>query len=76
MADYKNSPTFDYLVDLRRQQWISGFHQSEGFMNEIKLANIDGANRVLDKLKALHVEWNFVEEVRHEYPRPPQQPPP
>ena len=76
MADYKNNPAFDNHVEMRRQQWISEFHQSVGNRNKIKLATIDGANRVLDKLKALHLEWNFIEEVRHEFPRPPQQPPP
>ena len=56
VADYKNSPVFYYHVEMRRQQWISDFHQSVGYRNEIKLATIDGANWVLDKLKALHPE--------------------
>ena len=61
MADYKNNPTFDNHVELRSQQCISDFHQSVGYRNEIKLATIDDANRVLHKLKALHPEWNFIE---------------
>ena len=61
---------------MRRQQWISNFQQGEGYRNEIKFATLDGANRVLDKLKALHPEWNFIEEVQRELPRRQQQPPP
>ena len=56
VADDKNSPTFDNYVELKRQQWISDFQESEGYRNEIKFATLDGANRVLDKLKALHPE--------------------
>ena len=52
VADYKNSPGFENYVDLRRQQWVFDFHQSEGLQNEIKLATIDGANRVLDKTQS------------------------
>ena len=74
VADYKNSPAFDNYVELRRQQWIFDFHQSEGYRNEIKFATLNGANHVLDKLKALHPEWNFVEEVRRELPCRQQQP--
>ena len=69
VADFKNSPAFDNLIELRRQQWLSDFHQSMGYHNEIKFATLDGANRMLDKLKALHPEWNFIEEVRREFPR-------
>ena len=76
VPDYKKSPTFENLTELRRQQWIFDFHQSLGYRNEIKRATIDGANRVLDKLKALYSEWNFIERVRHEFSRLPQQPPP
>ena len=76
VADYKNSPAFDNHVELRRQQWLIDFQQSEGHRNEIKFATLDGANRVLDKLKALHPEWNFIEEVRRELPGRQQQPPP
>ena len=76
VADYKNIPAFDNHVELRRQQQISDFHQSMGYRNKIKLATVDGANRVLDKLKALHPEWNFIEEVRRDFPRSPQQLPP
>ena len=64
------------LPKLRRQQWISDFNQSPGYRNEMKLATLDGANRVLDKLKALHFEWYFIEEVRREFLCLPQQPPP
>ena len=65
MADY-----------LRRQQWLSDFHENIGYRNEIEFTTLDGANRVLDRLKALHPEWNFIKEVRREFPHPQQQPPP
>ena len=80
VADFKNSPAFDNLIELRRQQWLVDFHQSVGYRNEIKHAMLEGANRALDRLKALHPEWNFVEEIRREMPcsqQPPSaQPPP
>ena len=75
VADFKNSPTFDNLIELRRRHWLADFHQSEGYRNEIKFATLDGVNRVLDRLQVLHLEWNFFEEIRCEMPRPPQQPP-
>ena len=76
VADFKNSPAFDNLIELRRQQWLADFHQSVGYRNEIVQAMVVGANRALDRLTALHPEWNFVEEIRREMPRPRQQPPP
>ena len=75
VSDFKNSPAFDNHIELRRQQWLVDFQQSEGYRSEIKFATLNGANRVLDKLKALHPEWNFIEEIRREIPRPQQQPP-
>ena len=75
VVDFKNSPAFDNLIELRRRHWLADFHESEGYRNEIKLAILDGANCALDRLKALHPEWNFIEKARHEMPRPPQQPP-
>ena len=72
VAYYKNSPTFNNYVELRRQQWISEFYESVDYRNEITFVTLYGANHVLDKLKALHPEWNFIEEVRCEFPRPPQ----
>ena len=74
-ADYKNSHALDNHVEMRRQQWISDFQRSEGYRNQIKFSTLDRVNCVLDKLKALHSEWNFVEEVRRELPRRQQQPP-
>ena len=81
VADYKNSPAFKNLIELRRQEWLANFHQSVGYRNEIAQAMVVGANRALDRLRALHPEWDFVEEIRREFPRssqrpPPQQPPP
>ena len=70
VADFKNSPAFDNLIELRRRQWLTNFHQSEGYRNEIKYATLDGANRALDRLQALYSEWNFIEEIRRETPRP------
>ena len=75
VADFKNSPVFDNLIELRRQQWLVDFHQSVGYRNEIKHAMLEEANRVLDRLQALHPEWNFIDEIRRETPRPQQQPP-
>ena len=75
VADFKNSPTFDNHIELRRRKWLIDFQQSEGYRNEIKFATLDGANRALDRLQALHPEWNFIEEIRREMPRPQQQPP-
>ena len=70
VADFKNSPAFDNLIELRRRHWLVDFHQSEGYRNEIKFATLDGANRALDRLQALHPEWNFVEEIRRKMPHP------
>ena len=75
VADFKNSPVFENVIELRRQQWLADFHQSVGYRNEIKHAMLEAANRALDRLKALHPEWNFVEEIRREMPRSQQQPP-
>ena len=72
MADFKNSPAFDNLIELRRWHWLADFHESEEYRNDIKLAMLDGANRALDRLKALHPEWNFVEEIHREMPRSQQ----
>ena len=47
------------------------FQQSVGYQNQI---TIDSANGVLDELKALHSEWNFIEKVWRTLPRLP--PPP
>ena len=69
VADFRNSPAFENLIELRRQEWLANFHQSVGYRNEITHAMVEGANRVLDRLKALHPEWNFVEEIRREIPR-------
>ena len=71
VADFKNSPVFDNLIELRRRQWLADFHQSEGYRNEIKFATLDGANCAMDRLKALH---NLIEKIRREMPRPQQQP--
>ena len=48
VADFKNSPAFNNHIELRRQQLLIDFQQSEGYRNEIKFATLDGANRVLD----------------------------
>ena len=50
-------------------QWVSNFHRSEDFLVEMQQAILEGANRVLDKLKALHPEWNVFEKVRCALPR-------
>ena len=76
VADFRNSPAFENLIELRRQEWLANFHQSVGYRNEITQAMVEGANRALDRLTALYPEWNFVEEIRREFPRPRQQPPP
>ena len=72
MADFKNNLVFDKYIESKRQQWVSDFHRNEGFMVEMQQATLVGANRVLDKLKALHPEWNVVEKVKHPFPRPPE----
>ena len=53
-------------------QWVSNFHRSEDFLVEMQQAILAGANRVLDKLKALHPEWNILEEVKRPFPCPHQ----
>ena len=74
VADYKKSPSFENYVELRRQQWVLDSHRSEGYQIEMQQATLDGAKWVLDKLKPLHPEWNFLEEVTHTLPCLP--PPP
>ena len=75
VADFKKSPAFENIIELRRQEWLANFHQSAGSRDEILQAMVTGANRALDRLRARHPEWDFVEEIRREFPRP-QQPPP
>ena len=70
VADFRNSPAFESLIELRRQEWLANFHQSVGYRNEITQAMVEGANRALDRLKAFHPEWNFIEEIRREMLRP------
>ena len=75
VADFKKSPAFESIIELRRQDWLANYHQSAGYRDEILQAMLTGANRALDRLRTLHPEWDFVEEIRREYPRPRQPPP-
>ena len=50
---------------------VPDFNRSEGFIVKMQQATLAGANRVLDKLKALHPEWNVFAEVRHPFSRLP-----
>ena len=54
MADFKRSPVFESYIESRRQQWVSYFHRSEGFIVEMQQATLAGTNRMLGKLKAFH----------------------
>ena len=45
VADFKNSPAFDNLIEGKRQQWLTDYHQSVGYRNEITHAMVEGANR-------------------------------
>ena len=72
MAEFKNSPGFESYIELRRHQWVLDFHRSKGFQIEMQQATLDRANRVLDKLKALHPEWNFLKKFRRTLLRPPE----
>ena len=74
VEDFKNSPVFENYIESMSQQWVSDFHRNEGFIVEMQQATLTGANRVLDKIKALHPEWNVVEEVKHPIPRPLESP--
>ena len=40
VAGFKNSPAFENLIELRRQEWLANFHQSVGYRNEIAQAMV------------------------------------
>ena len=64
IADFKKSVAFENYIDSRRQQWLSDFHQSPGFQVEMWEATLAGANKVLEKLDALHPDWKVFDEVK------------
>ena len=62
IADYKNSSAFENYIESKRQKWLSDFQESPSHYVEMRQVTLAGANKVLEKLNALHPEWNVYNE--------------
>ena len=66
IADYKKSTAFENLIESRRRKWLSDFQEIPGYGVEMRQATHQSAEKVLEKLEALHPEWNVYDEVKRQ----------
>ena len=64
IANYKKSIAFDNYVESKRQRWLSNFQESPSYEVRMQQATFEGAEKVLEKLDALHPEWNVYDKVK------------